>query len=84
MVGSLKSSGESEKVNGLWKVPYLAEENADEDPEIQLTSATETAQQQKAKALLLKPGRKVGPSLQDTANLAFTGLFGLILRQSTR
>lgn len=46
-------------MNGLWKLPYLAEENADEDPELQVTTATESAQQKKAKAILLKGGKKV-------------------------
>lgn len=61
VTGKLKSeSGAEESVNGSWKLPYLAEENADEDPELQLTTATETAPQKKAKAILLKRGKEVG------------------------
>ena len=46
-------------MNGLWKIPYLAEENADEDPEVQLSTATEASAQQKAKAVLIKQGKQV-------------------------
>ena len=60
MTGSIKGgNGSEDSINGSWKIPYLAEENADEDPEIQISIATETAVQRKAKAVLQKTGKKV-------------------------
>ena len=64
MTGTLKENGGvEEQVHGAWKLPYLAEENADEDPELQLTTAAETAPHKKAKSILLKSGRKVSELL---------------------
>ena len=73
MTGILKSDGEAkEAVNGSWKLPYLAEENADEDPELQLTTATEAAPQKKAKAILMKSGKKVSIFLICLSHLLCT------------
>lgn len=55
----------NESVHGLWSIPYLAEENADEDPEIKIGTATETAHQQRAKAILQKTGKKVAEVTLD-------------------
>lgn len=52
-----EADGSKLEVNGLWKVPYLAEENADEDPEIQFSTASEGGAMQKAKAALQKSGK---------------------------
>ncbi len=57
------ASGSKSAVNGLWKVPYLAEENADEDPEIQFSTASEGGAMQKAKAALQKSGKPVSVCL---------------------
>lgn len=70
--GALLADGAREDVNGLWKVPYLAEENADEDPEVQLSTATEAPAQQKAKAILLKQGKQVRVSFSMPCNQNFT------------
>jgi len=51
------ANGSKSEVNGLWKVPYLAEENADEDPEILFSTASEGGAMQKAKAALQKSGK---------------------------
>lgn len=56
------ANGSKSEVNGLWKVPYLAEENADEDPEILFSTASEGGAMQKAKAALQKSGKPVSRS----------------------
>lgn len=48
-------------VEGKWKVPYLAEENADEDPEIQFLTSSESDATRKAKAVLHSLGKKASP-----------------------
>lgn len=40
-------------------MPYLAEENADEDPEVTFATATDDSAHQRAKATLLGVGREV-------------------------
>lgn len=52
-----EADGSKSEVMGLWKLPYLAEENADEDPEIQFSTASEGGAMQRAKAALQISGK---------------------------
>lgn len=53
------ASGKEEKVSGQWKIPYLAEENADEDPDLLFSTSSETEANMTAKAIILGAGKTV-------------------------
>lgn len=59
LVGTVReSTGESADVSGQFKVPYLAEENADEDPELLVSSQKEDAAHRRAKEAFLSTGKQ--------------------------
>ena len=60
MSGTAKDeSGAEVAISGNWTIPYLAEENADEDPELRLSTSTEGPVQRRAKEAALAQGKKV-------------------------
>ena len=63
--GQLRSGNTA--VEGKWKVPYLAEENADEDPEIQFLTSSESDATCKAKAVLHSLGKKASSLFASVA-----------------
>jgi hypothetical protein len=72
-----EADGSKSEVMGLWKLPYLAEENADEDPEIQFSTASEGGAMQRAKAALQISGKPVSidtdPSLYPVSHRPLAG-----------
>ena len=54
------SGGQAARSEGRWELPYLAEENADEDPELRATAAGEAAAQRVRDAFLAS-AKPVGP-----------------------
>lgn len=61
------ANGKAVDVSGQWRIPYLAEENSDEDPELVVSTSFESEAGRKAKELLLKAGKQVRTSLASQA-----------------
>ena len=57
MLKGVESGGTA--VDGRWSIPYLAEENADEDPEFVVSTTAEGEAQRRAKAAVLASGKPV-------------------------
>ena len=66
------AAGDGTAVDGRWSIPYLAEENADEDPEFVVSTAAEGEAQRRAKAAVLASGKPVG-SPHASGSIVFLG-----------
>ncbi len=55
------ADGQAERGEGAWQLPYLADENADEDPEVKASAGDGVASQRLRKAFLAH-GKQAGPA----------------------
>ena len=57
--GEVRDGEAAESASGSFQLPYVADENADEDPELKVSTSTDSAAARRLKEAFLGPGKQV-------------------------